>query len=732
MWKYLNLFFISFLLIAFSPTNLAAQQDLALDSLIKVLNQSEEDTNRILCLNQISEKYSSSDLEKSLKYAKDALALGKRLFYNKGMAYSYTNIGLVYEGNGRYDKALKYYQESQKINKEIKETTKLADDENNIGRIYEFQSDYQNALIHYLAYYNLKKISDDERSVASALNSIGRIYYQQGNLSKAQEYFEKTLTMVQKLNYDKGIASTLNNLGLVHRDKNRVKTDKNELNKAIEYFLKAIAVREKMNDDYGLANCYSNLGMAYSDSIINKPAESKQYFLKALKLYEEMNDSSSIADTYINLGVLHQDLKRFPDAISYLNKALRIFKDLQIKEGLKNTYLVLAEVNNLIGNKADAYKYRLFYEDYKDSIMSEESQKNQNELLEKYNAKEREREIELGRAKNQKNELKIQQQRTQLFAFIIGFILVLALSLVILRGYRQKKKANELLAYQNTQISHQKMEIEEQNRSITDSIRYAKRIQEAILPPEKTVKEALLNSFVLFKPKDIVSGDFYWIKTKEKRTFFSAVDCTGHGVPGAFMSIIGHNGLNEAVNQHELLHPSQILDKLNEVVETTLHQNNKTEVKDGMDIALCCIDHEKQILEYAGANNPLYIIRKKGISLTSEQTTIEANFETEEFSLFEIKANKQPIGANENKKSFTNKTFDLQQDDLIYVFSDGYADQFGGPKNKKFKYQSLKELLLNNAAKSMDEQKLILDQSIESWRGSNEQIDDICIFGVKV
>lgn len=265
------------------------------------------------------------------------------------------------------------------------------------------------------------------------------------------------------------------------------------------------------------------------------------------------------------------------------------------------------------------------------------------------------------------------------------------------------------------EVVRQKEIIEEKNKHITDSILYAKRIQQAILPSDNFIKESLPDSFVIYKPKDIVSGDFYWVEKKENKILFAVVDCTGHGVPGAFMSIVGYNGLNQAVNEYGMSTPSDILNRLNQSVSETLHQKNtESAIRDGMDIALCSIDFKNKKLEFAGAFNPVYLIRGK--------------------ELIEIKADKQPIGAfvGEIYCSFTNHVIDLKKGDQIYISSDGYADQFGGDNGKKFMRKNFKDLLLKNKSKSIEQQGEILDETFEAWRGKLEQVDDICVIGIKI
>jgi len=249
---------------------------------------------------------------------------------------------------------------------------------------------------------------------------------------------------------------------------------------------------------------------------------------------------------------------------------------------------------------------------------------------------------------------------------------------------------------------------------ITDSIHYAKRIQNAILPPDEFVHANLPESFVLYKPKDIVSGDFYWMNKEDNRVMMAAVDCTGHGVPGAFMSIVGNHQLNYSVNVEGARIASDILDRLNEGVTKSLHQQKDgSSVKDGMDVALISINKDKMELDFAGAFNQLYLVRDNKIEI--------------------FKGDKFPIGAfiGEKLQKFTNHTIKLKAGDTIYIFSDGYADQFGGEKGKKFKYKQFQDLLLKVQTKGMNEQKKILDKAINEWMGELEQVDDILVIGVR-
>ncbi|TND00897.1 MAG: response regulator with CheY-like receiver, AAA-type ATPase, and DNA-binding domain [Bacteroidetes bacterium] len=288
---------------------------------------------------------------------------------------------------------------------------------------------------------------------------------------------------------------------------------------------------------------------------------------------------------------------------------------------------------------------------------------------------------------------------------------------------RENERELEAKVIERTEeVVRQKEEIEIQNQKlevlykhVTDSIRYAKRLQEAVLPPPSIVKGLMPESFILYKPKDIVSGDFYWLHQKDGKVLVAAVDCTGHGVPGAFMSILGNNMLAQIMRETPLTNAAAILDTLNELAGKTINQNSdEGAVRDGMDMSLCIFDPATRQLDYAGANNPLYIFRGKQFT--------------------EVKADKIPIGYIEDSESkkFTNHRIQLEAGDTVYIFSDGYADQFGGPKGKKFMVNQFRNMLGQIYNKPMEDQKKQLDETIESWRGGLEQVDDILVIGFRV
>jgi len=308
-------------------------------------------------------------------------------------------------------------------------------------------------------------------------------------------------------------------------------------------------------------------------------------------------------------------------------------------------------------------------------------------------------------------EQQIETQQWMIWFGVIMLIGVLGIVFLIYRNYRNKKKANAQLESKNKIIEEQKAIVEERNREVMDSINYAKRIQEAILPKASLVDQLLPEHFILYKPKDIVAGDFYWLEEVDKTVIFAAADCTGHGVPGAMVSVVCNNAMNRSVREFKLTLPGEILDKTRELVIEQFAEGNE-DVKDGMDIALCSL--EGNTLKYAGANNSLWIIRKG-----SEEVD-------------EYKATKQPIGKVDDPIAFTTHEIELNKDDSFYIFSDGYVDQFGGEKGKKFKSKTFKQLLLSIQDGALSDQRSVIDESFEAWRGDLEQVDDVCVIGIRM
>jgi serine phosphatase RsbU (regulator of sigma subunit) len=292
---------------------------------------------------------------------------------------------------------------------------------------------------------------------------------------------------------------------------------------------------------------------------------------------------------------------------------------------------------------------------------------------------------------------------------------------------------NRIIKKQTAELQQQKDEIEHKNKEITDSIYYAKRIQDAIMPSNEYIKNMFSDSFVFFKPKDIVSGDFYWANLRENNAILAAVDCTGHGVPGAFMSMMGNDYLNDIIVDSKVNKPDEILNLMRSGIIKALKQRGESgESKDGMDMALVNLDKTNLLLEYAGANNPIYIVREKNQPIIENALIFSS--ENDKKVLYEIKGNKFPVGIHMGTtlQPFFKHQIKLVKGDVFYIFSDGYADQFGGPAAKKLKYNQFKKYILESMFLTMEEQKIYLEQKLNEWQGDLEQVDDVLVIGVRI
>ncbi len=570
------------------------------------------------------------------------------------------------------------------------------------------------------------------------------VYSDQKNFPKALEYKQKAYDAFLQTGDTAQIANALTRLGNVY-------WSMKQIDKALKNYYQALEMFEKINHKRGIAIVYNNIAGIYDEQGEHK--KSLEIYLKALVLRESIGDKNGIVILLNNIGNVYVNLQKYTDAIDAFNKSIKIANDIGYKDMLRENYKNISMLYASMNDYRKAFDFHTKFFTMHDSIFNENSLQSINDLQSKYEIEKRENKIALLSKDNEIREAELSKNRLFRNALIGGIGIVILLLYILFNRYRLKQKTNKELEEKNKTIEIAYTIIEEKNKDITDSILYARRLQQAILPPMEMIKKHLPDSFVLYKPKDIVAGDFYWMhcsqdsgvrssetghpassgmsqpvrlhKThnselvSELRTpyseliLFAACDCTGHGVPGAFVSIVAHNALNSAVKESGLTKPSAILDKVNELVEETFSKS-ESEIKDGMDIALCrlSIANSQWSLEYAGANNSIYFIRNGKLN--------------------EIKADVQPIGKYSKRIPFTNHEMELQNGDAIYAFSDGYPDQFGGPKGKKFKYSQFEKLLLSIQEKSMIEQREILNNEIEKWRGELEQIDDICIIGVRI
>jgi CheY-like chemotaxis protein len=530
------------------------------------------------------------------------------------------------------------------------------------------------------------------------------------------------------------------------------------LNQAIDYFSRSLEINKQINNQNGIKTIYYNIGLIYADK--EEYQQAVENFRQGMEYARNLKQKGGIYTGLINQASALKNLSQHKQAVTILNEALSYAQELNNLKLVRTCYGMLAENYEALGDSENAMKYfdlfatvdkhvkaeqiKTIEEKSKEEIRKAEADKaqSQKELSERSSELEQTKqtlqqtkeltekqklELELNRLIISEKEAELRNKRLIIYGILLIFVVILFFSILVYRQFQAKKKANEKLAEQNVQIFKQKEEIEKQRdlankqkMDITDSIEYAKRIQTALLPPLSFIRRSLPEHFILFKPRDIVSGDFYWMMNKDDKIIIAAADCTGLGVPGAFMSVLGTAFLNEIVNKivenkHVYsLQAHEILNQLRSYIIESLHQSGAdNESKDGIDIALCIIDPGKQKLQFAGAHNPLYLIRNNELQI--------------------IKGDRMPVSIHQKAhKSFTNHEIDFFKDDVMYIFSDGFVDQIGGPKKRKFMSRNFKELLLKIHEKPMDVQQQILEKTFEEWKGDYIQLDDILVIGIKL
>jgi serine phosphatase RsbU (regulator of sigma subunit)/Tfp pilus assembly protein PilF len=676
-----------------------------IDSLSRVLKIAKDDTNKVNVLNSLALCYQKNVPEKALDYAQQSLDLAENIGFKKGMSTAFHTLGSIKYYAGDFDMALEFLYKDTAVAAQIGDRAGVGTSYNTIGNIHAQRGEYDKALEYYFKSLTIKEASGDKKGMASCYGNIGNINYFKNNLTKALEFYTKDLEMFKELEDKKGMADSYNNIGLIY-------ASQNDLPKALEFYFKDLDLTQEMGDKEAIADSYGNIGLIHAQQ--GDVASAFEYYMKSLNMRKEVGDKVGIADSYMNIGNLYMKQHRLKDAKEQLLLSLGISTEINAKPGMMNAYLALATCDSAAGNFNSAYEFHKLYSQTKDSIVNDESNQKIDDLQAKYDSQKKQKEIELLNKDREKQAALAADEATRhfiiLISFICGLTAALVFAIVIYRGYRQKQKANLILADKNRII-------EEKNKDITDSLNYARRIQNAILVPKEEIAKTLKEFFILFKPKAIVSGDFYYYAEANSKIIIAAVDCTGHGVPGAFMSMIGNDALNEIVIGKRTVVPSEILGKLHDSIRIALKQETlKSDSTDGMDIALCALDPVDHSLQFAGALRNLYIVRKNSGELE------------------EITGDKKSLGGemSHTKKNFTNKTAQLNQGDTFYIFSDGFADQFGGPFGKKFMMTQFKNLLVSIKDKTMEEQENELNLAIENWKQDQEQIDDILVIGIRV
>lgn len=716
-----------------------------LDSLTKVWNdESVADTSRIKTMRLIVWNYYMHDNpDTAIVLSKQLLDLAKEIDHQILIGNGFSMIGVAlslksdfYASNEQFFKAKEIFEaEEYKLG--------LAAQNLNLGVNFKAFGDYPSAVNYFLTAGKLYRELDKKDGVADAQNNVATVYMAQGDYERAATMFESSRNTYKEIGDERGVAMTTTNIAMNFHHQG-------EYEKAAEKYRESITISLANDFKYEIAQAY----VGYSEVLMDlgQMDLALDYMKGALELNMEIQSKEDIAIIYLNMADLWVQRKVYKKAIEAAESSLKIAKEIRAPYISAQVYFRMYQAYKGMNNTSEALRMHEFYlkeKDYLDSIENKEEVQ-RIRIEDKYKQKAEidslkridEQKIldeQLARAETEK-----QNQKIWTYSLLAVLGLALLFGGFVYNRFQHSKKQNSIISKQKEEVAHAYMEVEQKNREITDSITYAKRIQSAILPPERLVKSYLEDSFILYKPKDIVAGDFYWMEPvqeahgRTKTLLFAAADCTGHGVPGAMVSVVCNNALNRSVREFGLTDPGAILNKTREIVIQEFEHNAAIEklekneavnysdqvIKDGMDIALVRLSLSDQfdeshtqsthLLSYAGAHNPLWIVRHG-------QNEIE-----------EIKGAKQPIGKYAKSEPFPTHHVSLKNGDTIYIFTDGFADQFGGEKGKKMKTANFKKLLLEIQHLSMAEQKSFLENSFETWKGDLEQLDDLCVIGYRV
>ncbi len=564
----------------------------------------------------------------------------------------------------------------------------------------------------------------NERGLASDYNRIGAVYFRKGDFENAEEYFNQSYILYQRL-------KDLNNQALVLTNIGSLNAQKLKYLRAIECYQKSEKVYIEMSDSNNLAATHFNIASCYFKlDTLNKFDSSSVHYQLAYEIYAKINNNVGVGKCLLGLGEVAQGHKLFKEAENHFLEALRRFRQ---SKSLINVRICYAYLSDLFLERNDhkaAYNWLERYYELDDSLFGQEVEAHISELEIKYRTEQNERKIA-------EQNLEILGQKSELgvkngigIALMVAVLLLIIIAIIVTLRYREKIAANQI-------ISVQKTTLQLQNQRFTDSISYAKNIQKALLPSHAYIRSLLGDYFLLYKPKDIVSGDFYWIHEHAGKIIFALADCTGHGVPGAFMSMLGNSLLNEIVITGKTIDPKEILNQLRVKITYALQQKEDSLLHyDGMDISLGVLDSETGELTYAGAFSPLYIVTEHTDYYEKEHSecAVFTSSKMPGIGLIEVKGNPQPVGKYYTyEKPFTDKTFTLQQNDMIYLFTDGIVDQIGGSENSKFMIPPFRELLLTLSQESTDVQHSKILDIMDKWiqDGNRKQMDDISMLGVR-
>jgi len=643
-------------------------QKKTIDSLLFKIENAKSDSAKLNGLNKLFNVYNSQNSDSAQIVAEKALVLARKLDYPVGRATSYNNLGTVFYYKGNNTKALANYLSALKIL------------ENLSGKV--------------------TKSSAYNRQLSSCYNNIGMIYQRQKLFDKAEDYFLKSIEIDRLMGDKKGMAHAYNNIGTI-------KEETNKYDEAIKNYEIAMQLKIEIKDTVGIPSTLINIGILQMNN--KKFKESEEYFKRALSMSRKASNKQDEALALINMGDMFYLKKNYDKAVEYYRKGIELSENQHYDQFLIYAHNSLSLAYYRMKKFEKAYDQFQLYVTIKDSLYNLENAKALHEMETKYETDVHEKEIDLLTAEKSLQDLELNNKMNLIYFFVGGFILLIVLLVLLLNAYVIKRKNHSELDSKNQKIELAYGIIEQKQKEIVDSINYAKRIQYTLLAHKEYLEQNLYDHFMLYKPKDIVSGDFYWATKQDNKFFLAVCDSTGHGVPGAFMSLLNIGFLSEAINEKGIYKPNEVFNYVRKRLSATVSHEGQ---QDGFDGILICLDRENGDITYAAANNSPVLISNGELKI--------------------LPKDKMPVGIGEKVEDFSLYSVNTEKGAMLYLMTDGYADQFGGPKGKKMMHKRLDNLLLEYHSLPLTEQFTQLEAQFEEWRGDLEQVDDVCLLGMRI
>lgn len=681
-----------------------------LDSLKKALTMVLPDSGLAKTLVETGEAFYDVSPDSSMSYWTKSEAfclavLKKNLneketyFFKSYLARTYNNIAYFYQRNTlKTAEAFTYYRKALDLEERIQNFKEEGKTLNNLATLYFNIGDEDNCILYHHRSLKAREKAGNTQGIIISLNNITAVYFQQGELTRAMEYSKKAEALAQVHLKEK--------LSLIYSNRAKIYLLQHDTVSSEAYYRKALVHALRTGNQVDICDAHLKIATLYLAK--SCPDSAIAVLNKAMPIAERLKIIYEIADIHKSLGRAYLQKKDLAEGKKHISMALDLAQKINRRSDIGDCAEILSEIYEKEHDPAKAFEMYKLHISVRDSFSNETTRRNTiREQLQYDYEKKTTADSLRAEADKRITAVKFEEEKTLRYVLFGGIMVLLILGGMIFNRFRESQKQKKIIEEKNVETEAQKKIIEEKQEEILSSFNYAKRIQYSLLANDAALNEFFRDHFVLFRPRDIVSGDFYWAARANGHFYFAVCDSTGHGVPGAFMSLLSIGFLSEAVKERDIVEPNLIFDYVRSRLEESV---SKDESRDGFDGVLLAVNERTKAITYAAANNnPVILKNGQAVNLPCD---------------------KMPVGKHEKHTPFSLFKIDARDVAKIYLYTDGYADQFGGPKGKKFKYKNLENLIVENCGRPMEEQRAVLSRAFEEWKGETEQTDDVCVVGL--